>query len=301
MIRSTTFAALFLAAALVFSVDDAWAESPEGEPESEGHRADPSEIILAQSVPARRRTVPPGRRSAPPKKRTSQPRRRSTGTRRGTVGSRGKKPCRGSVTVPLDIGIGPSAHFITGLVQQDQVVHFGGRLDLNGIVSKELLREYWHCVPNQYKRYLSGEVRVKPLVANLIPRELIISPKLRNTGIYGIAWHLFGVGTALITDPVRLDIKVSLPVIKYMYIHSDTLASPTHFLRPGAEAKVELEIPFSQDFLISFGWASQVFLPQRVGGSVMEFVPFDESIWHVGQAFLKAHFRVPYQTSLPGR
>ena len=205
------------------------------------------------------------------------------------------------VSTPVQIGAGPAAQFISGPIQQDQVAHLGGRLALTGVMLEETMRQHWQCFPAKYRSMLGRpqEVRVKPLVASLIPSELIVSPKLKNTGIYGIGWHLIGVGLAPISGPVRFDIKLSLPV-KYMYIHSDTLFDgPMHFLRPGLEGKAELEFLITRDFLFSLGWASQLFIPQRVGGPILELGSIGDSIWHIGQAFFKLHLRMPYETPMP--
>lgn len=190
------------------------------------------------------------------------------------------------------------ANFITGSVGQDQTAHWGARLNIQAVLTREWLRENRACIPSKYRRYATGEVRIKPIELNLIPREIVVSPDLEynTTGIYGIGWNLFGIGVAPIQKPFRFGFRLGLPV-KYMYIHSDTLPSPTHFLRPGLEASVELEIPFSKNFLMSVGWVSQLFPPQPVGGSIIEITGLQDSIWHIGQAFLKFHIRVPYETS----
>lgn len=255
--------------------------------------ASPTGVELAQNRPRTRRprTRQPSRRP-----RTRQPSRRPR-TRRPSSNPR----CPRMVSTPVQISAGPAAQFISGPIQRDQVAHLGGRLALTGVMLEETMRQHWQCFPAKYRSMLRRpqEVRVKPLVASLIPSELIVSPKIKNTGIYGIGWHLIGVGVAPISGPVRFDIKLSLP-IKYMYIHSDTLFDgPMHFLRPGLEGKAELEFLITKDFLFSLGWASQLFIPQRVGGPIFELGSIGDSIWHIGQAFFKLHLRVPYETPMP--
>ena len=49
-------------------------------------------------------------------------------------------------------------------------------------------------------------------------------------------------------------------------------------------------------FLVSLGWASQLYVPQRLGS--FGFGPLDQSVFHVGQAFLKLHLRFPYRLQL---
>jgi|GEM_PF-605231 len=249
--------------------------------------------------PPNRARVPPSRKGQP---RTNQPRKNQPRNSRPRSAGRAPTKCPPRVTVPVDVGIGPTFNLISGPVFQDQPVHFGGRLNMYAVIDRKFLRQNWACIPPQYRGYARGvtEARIKPAFLNLIPRELIISPKIpdvNSTGIYGIGWNLFSLGLAPISDPFRVSLNFGLPV-KYMYIHSDTLDSPTHFARPGLEAMFDIEIPFSPRFLFSFGWVSQVYIPQRVGGPIIGIGPLDESIWHIGQAFFKLHFRVPYETSI---
>ena len=49
----------------------------------------------------------------------------------------------------------------------------------------------------------------------------------------------------------------------------------------------------AKKFGVSFGWASAFYVPQQLG--TLGLGPLDDSVWHVGQAFLKLHFRFPYQ------
>jgi hypothetical protein len=211
-----------------------------------------------------------------------------------------------AVAVPVQIGVGPAGYIVgapnlgtfrlEGPVVEDQLFHTGLRIYLAAIIDKEFVRQNPQLIPRQYRRQIMemGEVRVSPMVANLIPSSLIISPKVRNTGIYGVTWRLIGIGLAPVSDPVRVSVNAGA-LATYAYMHSDTFAN-THFLRPGLEGALDIEIPFTNEFLMSFGWASQFYLPQRVGASPIDFgAEFDsESIWHMGQLYLQFHFRVPY-------
>jgi hypothetical protein len=40
---------------------------------------------------------------------------------------------------------------------------------------------------------------------------------------------------------------------------------------------------------VSFGWSSGFYIPQKLGAFAVAST--DQSIWHIGQAFLKLHFR----------
>jgi hypothetical protein len=243
--------------------------------------------LIAQQGPVRpieplprnnRRNDPPNSRDP---RRGSQPPR----TRSGNTG----------MTVPVDIGIGPFAAFITGPVQDDQLIHTGLRFSVAAVIDRETIRKNRDRIPPQYRGMVNSmdEVRVKPLLATLIPTTLYISPAIYNTSVYGATWELLGLGVPLISDPVRFSIDAGL-IFTYLYISSDTLDSPTHFVRPGLELSAELEIPFTNDFLMSLGWASQLHPPQLLGGLPWEALPLSNTVWHSGLLFLQMHVRVPY-------
>jgi hypothetical protein len=214
---------------------------------------------------------------------------------RGPRGAQPQKARKGSNTIPVDIGIGPFAAFITGPVQDDQLIHTGLRLSVAAVLDRETIRENWDRVPPSYRGMAAGisEARVKPLLATLLPTTLYLSPKLYDTGVWGATWELLGLGVPIISDPVRLSVDAGL-IFTYLFIHSDTLSSPTHFVRPGLELRVDLEIPFTDDLLMSLGWASQLHPPQKVGGYPWEVFPLDQTIWHSGLLYLQWHVRVPY-------
>ncbi|MBA2665170.1 MAG: hypothetical protein H0U74_22980 [Bradymonadaceae bacterium] len=219
---------------------------------------------------------------------------------------RGPQP----VTVPVDIGVGPTFNMLgnidvenlglSGPIYEDQTFHYGIRISLAAIIDQEFMRNNQRLIPRQYRDQAKsmGEIRIKPGVAALIPTSLIISPKFRNTGVYAATWTPLGLGLALLSEPVRLSLHGGV-IATYAFIHSDTIPSPTHFLRPGAELSLDLEIPITRQFLISFGWASQFYIPQKIGGSILETGLEDgPSLWHIGQGFLLLHFRFPYTTYL---
>lgn len=214
--------------------------------------------------------------------------------RRGAQPQRARSGNTG-MTVPVDIGIGPFAAFLTGPVQDDQLIHTGLRFSVAAVIDREMIRKNRDRIPPQYRGMVSGmdEVRVKPLLAALIPTTLYISPAIYDTSVYGATWELFGLGVPLISDPVRFSIDAGL-IFTYLYISSDTLDSPTHFVRPGLELSAELEIPFTDDFLMSLGWASQLHPPQLLGGLPWEALPLSNTVWHSGLLFLQMHVRVPY-------
>jgi hypothetical protein len=49
---------------------------------------------------------------------------------------------------------------------------------------------------------------------------------------------------------------------------------------------------------MSVGWQSTFYPPQALGGAIFSLGDVDQSIWHIGQAFLKFHFRFPYSLKI---
>lgn len=206
-------------------------------------------------------------------------------------------PRKEKVTVPVNVGIGPTAFMFTGPVANDQLFHPGVRVNVFAALDRQFILKNIHRVPRQYRgqaKNIRGEVRYSPLW--FLPESLVLSPRLDNTGIFGVNFRPMGLGLALSENP-RLDVNAGL-LLSYAYISSKTLPSPTHFLRPGLELKAELEFPIEQDFRISVGWSSSLYPPQEVGGPVFKWGEPSASIWHVGQAFLLFHFRFPYETEI---
>lgn len=212
-------------------------------------------------------------------------------------------PCVASaqrtVTAPVDVGVGPAAFFFFGPVFDDQPLHTGLKLNVEAVLDKEWLRKNQALIPRKYRSQAlkSGEIRFSPAVLALIPDSLIISPKYRNTGMYGATWKPLGIGLPLSSSPVRFSVDAGL-LLTYAYIYSDLdTIGTTHFLRPGLQLGADLEFQLSKSFLISIGWDSALYVPQRLN-TFSETKPLRESIFHVGQAYLMLHFRFPYTTRL---
>jgi len=197
------------------------------------------------------------------------------------------------IEVPLDIGVGPAVHLVSGPVFQDRPIHTGLVFSAAAVIDKKTIRKNRRRIPRRYRRQVMqlDEIRISH---PLIPRTIWISPAVGDatTGMYGLQLRPIGIGVPLVSKGVRLDLSAGL-VLAYAYLHSTSLDSPTHFLRPGLDPGITLEVPLSERFLVSVGWRSQVYVPQPVGGSILEVGPLDESIWHIGQGFVKAHVRVP--------
>jgi hypothetical protein len=201
------------------------------------------------------------------------------------------------ITAPVDIAVGPTALFFFGPVFDDQPLHTGLRLNVEAVLDKEWLRKNQALIPRKQRGRVSrmGEIRYAPAILGLIPETIIISPKYRNTGMYGATWKPLGFGLGLTPSPVRLSLDAGL-VLTYAYMYSETLPT-THFLRPGLQLTADLEFQLSESFLVSLGWSSAVYVPQRLG-TFTETQPLSGSIFHVGQAFLLLHFRVPFTVTM---
>ncbi len=206
------------------------------------------------------------------------------------------------VVVPFDVGVGPAGHLFTGDVFADQPVHFGLRISTFAIIDRATRRKYRNKIPAKYRKYSdqAGDIRFNPL-ACCLPSTIFVSPAIpgtpfENTGMYGLTWKPIGIGALFGGSNANLQLGLGA-MATYIFIHSKTLPSPTHFLRPGLEARVELEFAGS-DGGVSLGWASQLYPPQEVGGPILALGAPSESIWHIGQVFLQFHVRKPVATRL---
>jgi hypothetical protein len=199
------------------------------------------------------------------------------------------------VTVPVDVGVGPAGFLFFGPVFDDQPLHTGLKISVDAVLDREWLQKNQRLIPRRYRSRVRGmnEIRISP--SAFIPDSLIISPKWRNTGMYGITFKPLGLGVPLTSSPARLSVGAGL-ILTYAYIFSDKLAD-THFLRPGAQLGVDLEFQLAKRFLISLGWESALYVPQELGGFGFPD-RLSAGIFHVGQAYVQFHVRFPYTTSL---
>lgn len=202
------------------------------------------------------------------------------------------------VEVPLDIGLGPAIHGISGPVREDQLWHYGARLSLEAIVDNKTIRKFKNRIPPQYRELALSldEVRIRPLWF-LLPKTVYLSPATERTGVWGASWELVGLGVPLVRTPFRLAPEVGIP-LTWMNITSTALPTPTNFVRLGLEGGVDLEVPITPGFLLSAGWASQLHIPQELGGGVFEVGPKGTNVWHIGQAYAEVHVRVPVTVNL---
>jgi hypothetical protein len=217
---------------------------------------------------------------------------------------RPEKPRAEPATIPVQIGLGPSAYFITGPIQSDQVPHYGLRIYAKAIIEGENLKRAAKKAPKKYQKYVKGlnEARIGHI---LVPDALIISPKTKRTSIYGATWRPVSVGFPLIDKGVNLSVGAGL-MLTYAYFNTTgnastepaaLPASTTHFLRPGIDLRAELEVPLGDTFLVSTGWSSGLYVPQRIGGGIGTVGPLNEALWHFGQAYALLNVRIPFETS----
>jgi hypothetical protein len=210
------------------------------------------------------------------------------------------------VTVPVDVGVGPAAYVINGPVYDDQPVHAGLKISIQAIIDQATIKAHQDRVPARYRQQAlrMKEVRYSPSI--FIPDALFISPKIRNTGIYGVTWRPLSIGLPLIdVAPVRFGLSAGL-LVTYAFLYSDLPEIPTtHFIRPGIDVGAELEIAVAPSFLVSLGWASGCYVPQGLGtfgfgalGDDRSWDALRQTLWHFGQGFIKLHFRFPYTTNL---
>jgi hypothetical protein len=212
----------------------------------------------------------------------------------------GKKKKK-SVTIPIDIGIGPAGHMITGPIQDDQTLHWGLVISVQAILDNKTLKKLKKKIPKPYRKQVLAmdELRMSPSI--FIPDTLYLSPKAENTGMVGVSWTPVNLGMPIVKDPFSWRLGASLR-LSGAYLYSDGVAGVDGgqawqmlFLRPGLDLGSEIEVPFSDSFLVSGGWRSQLHIPQAIGGGVDDLGSMDSAVWHIGQPFVMLHFRVPYE------
>lgn len=176
------------------------------------------------------------------------------------------------ITLPVDIGVGPAAYWFSGAIGDDQLAHFGIKLNVYAVISHAMIAANINRVPAQYRKMALGidEVEYQPSI--FIPDSLIISPKYAHTGMYGATWRPIALTLLKVKRQTWVDLGVGV-LLTYAFIHSDTLsASPIHFLRPGLDLQFEWTIPVIQDaFAIGLGAATQWYIPQKIDGPFLKW------------------------------
>ena len=203
------------------------------------------------------------------------------------------------VVVPVDVGVGPAGNWFTGAIGRDQLAHTGIKISLAAVLNRAFIQRYLHKVPVKYRAYASrlDEFRYKPSI--FIPDSLLISPKIGRLGVYGVTWRPFAIVLPLVKRQTRVDLSAGAN-LTYAFLHGEAIpASPLQFLRPGIDLTLKWEAPLTPAWLVSLGWASHLYVPQKLDGGLLAVGGFDDaSLWHVGQVFLMLHHRFGYATDL---
>lgn len=203
------------------------------------------------------------------------------------------------VTVPIDVGVGPALLVPNGALYGAQPGYGAIALSGEAVIDKETLRKNKKKIPKQYRQMMKGveEIRIsKPY----IPHMLYLSPPVQDSWMLGGSFQPVSLGTSLVSRPkLSWDLDAGL-LLTYAYITQPALYDGgMHFLRPGLALRTEVERELTDTFLISFGWESQLYVPQGLGDSPFA-LPSDlsSSLWHLGGPFLKLHFRFPYTVKI---
>jgi hypothetical protein len=229
----------------------------------------------------------------------------------------------GAVEIPVNVGIGPAAFYIPEHLEDgDPKPFFGLRLHIKAVIDRETIKQYKNEIPAQYRKAVEGvsEVRVGYL---LIPESILLGHRKTEGGpeLYGATWRPIAMGMPIQIGPVRLSLGTGF-LITYAYVntgkykiidhkdqHSTVMVGSsdaqyrskvTNFLRPGADVGLDLELRLSDAILVSLGWSSAYYLPQKIGGSITTTGMGDlqNSIWRVHQAYLVANYRMPVEVRL---
>lgn len=206
------------------------------------------------------------------------------------------------LTVPVEVAVGPLGLAGPGPLFDGVPAHFGLKLGVAAILDQALIRRNLHRVPKQYRAMAANmkEARIRPSI--FIPDSLWISPNLFGTGMLGATWKPLSLALPLVDAGVRARLEAGL-IATYAFIWSDRAALPsTHFVRPGLDLALRIEIPMGDVFSTHLGVGALAYLPQRPGRSVLYVGgaenDLDQSIWLMGQAFLQFAFRFPYTTNI---
>ncbi len=224
-------------------------------------------------------------------------------------------------TVPVEATVGPAAHIFFGNIQKDTPYHYGLKLDLEAIISKQMIMKYKGKIPKKYRKYAGKVDSVSFRPAPYIPETLIISP-LETTQVYGMIWKFLGLGTGFGPEMLRVNLGVTLNFAA-MYIHSNRDLSgdlskqnsaslsnnamenitenTTYFVRPGLGAEASITFMPTKSFGLSAGWKSHLFIPQRLNGGIFDtggFSGADNNLWHIGQGFVTLHIQFPFKVKI---
>lgn len=208
-------------------------------------------------------------------------------------------------TVPVNLGFGPELNYYNGAVGKEKLFHYGIKLDIHAFIDREVLSKNRNKIPKKWRKQV-GKLSSVKIGKMYIPESIIISPKTGKTGIYGINFRPVGLGTGLVSGPF-LGVNLGLGLnATYLCIHSDALfagetSKVMHFLRPGIDAKLNVQFKISRGFQLSAGAEGTGYVPQELSsrskiGEIGEFN--DKSLWYMGQLYFIVNVRVPKKVKL---
>ena len=210
-------------------------------------------------------------------------------------------------TIPINIGLGIGFNHYNGLIGDDQLFHGALKIDLHAIIDKQTIKQNKKKIPKQYRKMAMklDEVHIKKW---WIPNEIIISPKIHNTSIYGINFRPIGTNIILSkAKPIKFIIGAGLN-LTYLNINSSTLFEADssddktmHFFRPGIDINPDFKIKFTKKFNISLGAKSMFYIPQTVSSTdgIFGVGGFNEnSLWNMNQLYIMFNLIIPYKTYL---
>ena len=239
----------------------------------------------------------PGKKGQKNGQKNGQKKGKKKGKKKGNKPTKAPPPA-GKTSIPVQIGIGPAFHLITGPVQDAQLPIYGLKTYTSAIIDNETIQANKSKIPKKFRSTIAKarEIRISPLILALIPDTLFISPKVGKgtTQMYGVVFRPIAFGIApLSNDWFRFDINAGL-LVMYAYLDSEEeRIGENHLLDVGLDAKASFEFKLHKSFLLTLGWASQFYLPMQLGGTFWK-VGTKNAFWHVGQAFLLLNFRFPY-------
>ncbi len=209
--------------------------------------------------------------------------------------------------VPVDLGIGPQAVWFPGplLDNRGAVPHFALAFDLEAVIDQQFIRSHRSVVPPRYRAMADKVTEFRMGASMFIPSTIYVSPPIEglgSTGLYGCSWTPLGLTLASTRQrdehhgfDVALDANALLTAL---FIHSAFEGVPTtFFLRPGLEFKLTFLLQLNDNLYASVGGGAMVYIPQ-VLGSFLDVTPIDQALWLAPFAFLKIHFRFPYEVQL---
>lgn len=218
--------------------------------------------------------------------------------------------------IPVNIGVGPAAYYVPEHLEEDDPAAFYGlKLHIKAVIDKETIKKHKSKIPAQYQKAVErvDEVRVGYL---LIPENIMVGTRQKEHGpeFFGATWRPIGVNVPVKMGPARLSLGTGL-LITYAFVNTGDYKiidnkkkleegkdrTPeyrdqiTHFLRPGMDLNADFEVKFSESFLMSFGWSSAYYIPQKIGGGIgtLGSDQLEHSLWRIHQAYLMAHYRIP--------